>query len=748
MTYICGLCFIFNKYMKYPKLLTLCAITAAMTSCSTSGPEETTGMAEVTLALTTDGSHNFNVKSQAEETLPEIDDFTVEIFKKANGKRLYRDTYANSTEKKIRLNGGDYNLYAFYGDSLKAGFDAAYYQAKVPFSITPKDRSVTEKGTAKLANVKVAVNYGENLKEFYKEFVGSVSTDKKNVSDTLTFKQNETRAAFIPAGNLSFRLYAKIDGKWKVYKPEAIKCEPNDFITFNVNTSAFTGKLTIGIKIDNSTSLVEKEWTVSATDVATEAPEIKLGSSLSETGENTVYEGEEMENGLVSVISRAGVKSAVLKVNSEYLTAAGVPAEVDLVNVNAEVKKILDKAGIHCLAMDGNTVYSGIDFSELGRKLAYSAENPFQGTFTLTVTDKNGNQATSPEILFALKGTDASLSLKESDVYSHRITKFSATVLSGDINKFRVEYKESNGSVWKTAEGGVISGNTISYTNFGGLTANTEYQFRINHNGRLESYSAPISVRTEGAEQVENAGFENWYSKEVYKKTIWSFGTTGLGIDEWFPKSSETEANFWATRNDLTTSQRSGVSCYYTSYSGTLKISDAHTGSGAAEISTVGWGEGNTFVDGSGYVLKNKTAGMLYMGEYTLNGETPETYGRAFTSRPDKFRFYYKFHPVKTEEFKAYIVVENRDNDVVTELGRAELVSGEKVDAYKEATLSIDYSNTELKATHMYVVFISSTAENPEVQKLKGNKGAFDGYSASRFVGSVLKVDDIELIYE
>lgn len=737
-----------NKYMKYPKLLTLCAITAAMTSCSTSGPEETTGTAEVTLALTTDGSHNFNVKSQAEETLPEIDDFTVEIFKKANGKRLYRDTYANSTEKKIRLNGGDYNLYAFYGDSLKAGFDAAYYQAKVPFSITPKDRSVTVKGTAKLANVKVAVNYGDNLKEFYKEFVGSVSTDKKNVSDTLTFKQNETRAAFIPAGNLSFRLYAKIDGKWKVYKPEAIKCEPNDFITFNVNTSAFTGKLTIGIKIDNSTTVVEKEWTVSSTDVATEAPEIRLGSSLSETGENTVYEGEEMENGLVSVISRAGVKAAVLKVNSEYLTAAGVPAEVDLVNVNAEVKKILDKAGIHCLAMDGNTVYSGIDFSELGRKLAYSAENPFQGTFTLTVTDKNGNQATSPEISFALKGTDASLSLNESDVYSHRITKFSATVLSGDINKFRVEYKESNGSVWKTAEGGVISGNTISYTNFGGLTANTEYQFRINHNGRLESYSTPVSVKTEGAEQVENAGFENWYSKEVYKKTVWSFGTTGLGIDEWFPKSSETEANYWATRNDLTTSQRSGVSCYYTSYSGTLKTSDAHTGSGAAEISTVGWGEGNTFVDGSGYVLKNKTAGMLYMGEYTLNGETPETYGHAFTSRPDKFRFYYKFNPVNAEEFKAYIVVENRDNDVVTELGRAELVSGEKVDAYKEATLSIDYSNTELKATHMYVVFISSTAENPEVQKLKGSKGAFDGYSDSRFVGSVLKVDDIELIYE
>ena len=103
---------------------------------------------------------------------------------------------------------------------------------------------------------------------------------------------------------------------------------------------------------------------------------------------------------------------------------------------------------------------------------------------------------------------------------------------------------------------------------------------------------------------------------------------------------------------------------------------------------------------------------------------------------------------MKSEEFKAYVVVENRDNGVVTEIGRAELTSGEKVDAYKEADLKIEYSNTELKATHMYIVFISSTAENPEAQKLKGSKGAFDGYSDSRFVGSVLKVDDIELIYE
>lgn len=734
--------------MKHSKLLTVCALATVIASCGTTEPEGTYGSAEVKLALTADGSHNFNVKSQAEETLPEINDFTVEIFKKSDGKRLYRDTYANSTDKKIRLNAGEYRLSAFHGDSLKAGFSAAFYQAKVPFSINASDRSVTVTGTAKLANVKVAVNYGDNLKEFYKEFVSSVSSDKKNVKDTLTFVMDETRAGFIPAGNLSFRLYAKIDGRWKVYKPEAVACSPNDFITFNVNTSAFEGKLTVGVKIDNATTSVEKEWTIDATDVATEAPEIKLGSSLSSEETITIYEGEELENGLVSVISNAGIKAASLTVSSQWLAAKGVPSTVDLVSMDSNVKKTLAEAGIICMDMDGTTRFSGVDFSGMGRKLAYSAADPFSGTFSLSVTDKNGNTVSSPEVSFVLKGTSAKLNLKESDVYSHKISEFSVDVESGDINKFYVEYLEGDDPYWKKAEGGVTEGSTIKFTNYGGLLANTTYKFRINHNGRVESYSTPVTVTTEGAEQVENAGFEDWYSKEVYKKTTWSIGTTGLGIDEWFPKASESSGDYWATRNDLTTSQRSGVSCYYTSYSGTLKTSDAHSGSGAAEISTLGWGKGNTFVDGSGYIVKNKTAGMLYIGDYTLNAENPETYGRPFTSRPDRLRFFYKFDQYNGEAFKAWIVLENRTDGNVTEIGKAELSGSESVSTYTEADLPIEYSNRELKPTHMYIAFISSTAGSPQVKKVYGSKGAFDGYSDSKTVGNVLKVDDIELIYE
>lgn len=233
---------------------------------------------EVILSLDADNSHW--TKAEAEDSLPSIEDFTVEIFKKATGARLYRDTYSNAKDTKIRLNAGDYRLVAFHGDSLKAGFSSAYYQTIVPFSIEASQRRVNVSGTAKLANVKVAVNYGEMLKTYYSRFCASVITDKENVSDTLGFSQTETRAGFIPAGTLTVNLYAALPGEKMKYYHTTVDAAPNDFITLNIETNPQQGKLTVGIIIDNSVDTIEKEVELDATDIATGTPEISLSDNL------------------------------------------------------------------------------------------------------------------------------------------------------------------------------------------------------------------------------------------------------------------------------------------------------------------------------------------------------------------------------------------------------------------------------------------------------------------------------------
>lgn len=283
---------------------------------------------------------------------------------------------------------------------------------------------------------------------------------------------------------------------------------------------------------------------------------------------------------------------------------------------------------------------------------------------------------------------------------------------------------------------------TVTYM-IGGLLPGTEYYVL----SRLDTdESLPATFTTELALALANGGMEDWYSEGVFTHKTLMVGETD--IVRWFAnKAGETQ---WATRNALTTAQNSGTTTHYTSFSGTVPVS-GYTGQ-AAEISTLGYGTGSTYDSKSGSgSCKQKAAGMLFIGNHTATGETPDQdetieYGKPFTSRPAGFTFKYKFAPINSESFKAYIVVENRDNGVV-ELGRGELESGDEKTSFEQATVNINYTNISLKATHMYIVFLSSTAESPDVKGVTGSKSAWYGFGDSRRVGSVLTVDDIELIY-
>ena len=254
--------------------------------------------------------------------------------------------------------------------------------------------------------------------------------------------------------------------------------------------------------------------------------------------------------------------------------------------------------------------------------------------------------------------------------------------------------------------------------------------------------SNPIQFTTETADQLKNAGMDDWYNADVYTNTLkYGIGTSGMtDIKRWFPNSKD--ANYWQTNNPETTSQTSGVTCYYTSFSGTIPVTGV-SGS-AAEISTLGYGEGTTYThtkSGVEYTAKKHAAGLLY------TGESESKTGVGFASRPTSISFKYKFKSVNDENFKAYIMVEHRENEITTELGKGELISNTSKENFSDAKIEIKYTNYSLKATHITVYFISSTDKNPKVYSLQGSKNALNGYSDSKYVGNVLTVDDIVLNY-
>lgn len=308
-------------------------------------------------------------------------------------------------------------------------------------------------------------------------------------------------------------------------------------------------------------------------------------------------------------------------------------------------------------------------------------------------------------------------------------------------------YTRANSSAKKPAGRAVVKNSTYELE---GLTPATTYMIYAKLG---DEQTFPFELTTEVNAQVENPGMQDWYNEDVYThQTKYGIGTTGMtDIKRWFANAQG--SSYWATRNALTTAQTSGTTCYYTSFSGTVPVTGVS--GNAAEISTLGYGEGSTFSTASGGGSnKHTAAGMLFIGKHTATSETTEQfeYGIPFTSRPSGFKFKYKYAPVNGEQFKAYMVLENRDNGTTIELGRAELISGNAVSEFTSTEpIAVAWENTELKATHMYIVFISTTIEGIDggasVNAVKGTKNAMNGFSDSKRVGSVLTVDDIELIY-
>lgn len=323
-------------------------------------------------------------------------------------------------------------------------------------------------------------------------------------------------------------------------------------------------------------------------------------------------------------------------------------------------------------------------------------------TYKLHLEDNNGKTVeVTKTILVKAPVFKMIPSDNNGDAFARRIL-LNAEVLVGhpDLLSFQYRLMSSDKWInWKTAKYTKMNVNDILLN----LQPETSYQVRAIYRDDEDRVTEPITLTTESEVVLPDGKFDDWHSEEVYKKTMsYLIGTSGIGINQWWPYV-EKDSSWWDTRNNLTTSQRSGVSCYYTSYSGTIPVDGKNNGK-AAEISTLGWGGGNTFTGSmTGVVIKNKHAGMLFIGSHQYkNGTESINYGHAFGSRPTKLKFDYKFKSINSERFKAYIVLENRDNGNV-ELGRGELISNADKNDFVEVAVSIKYTNTNLKATHMYI---------------------------------------------
>lgn len=627
-----------------------------------------------------------------------------------------------------KVRSGKHRVVAFYGDSTKVGFSKPYYYGESPVVI--KAGEVTPVTvTAKLRNVRISVVADDEFKAAHSDYSVLLYTS----GTRLTFASDEERSAFAPPADIRFRIsFTNTNGEDKVYIPPTIKdVEPGDHITLFLRND--NGSFSLDITKDLSTD--DKELLFEIPKFMTPKPAPVYAATGFDADGSVTYTDGFSHDARIGIFAPGQIRECIVKTVSPTLLSRGWPAELDLLTIETETEKIVRRDSLKWDDMTDN-ISGTVDFSGvLG--LLEAGEH----AFSLKVTDGVGQTVESD--IYTAHVDEAAFEWLPFDgaAWATHI-ETGATVTDANPAKFTPQVYR-NGAWVDLPASRVVSaeGDRVDMKSWG-LAPNTSYKVRMAYNGH--TFSEAVDLVTEKAAQVPNAGFETWSEQKCYGKN------SGLNIEifEVFPYDyNNPSSKYWDTRNALTTSDKSGVANYYCQYSGTRSAQGA---SGlAAEISTVNWGEGSTFTVWGG-AKKNITPGMLFIGDYDLGNRT-ENMGRQFQSRPEGVKFDYKFAQINGESFDAYAVVEHRAADgTVTELARAKIDSDAAktpVGDFKNVTLKFDYADRRLKATHITIAFVSSTSDSPSVNSVQGSAGAFQGYKDSKYIGNVLTVDNVELIY-
>ena len=741
--------------MKYNSLLSVCLMTALLFSCKTSEVEGIEGTTEVTFSLATDGTHH-KVKSElAADYIPEVDDFTVEVFKQegSKDKRLYRDTYPNSKDKAIKLNAGSYYMLAYHGNALGVGFgkEYAYFQAKEPFQISADQRKVSVSATAKLYNVKVAMNYGADLLKDYPDFLITLATDKEGAKGTLSYTKNDAaKEGFIPAGTLTFTLFQDKsqvnatpdeNGNIKVTAfRKTITVEPNDFITLTVNTKPAEGKLTVGIEIDKETEIVTDNVEINSTYVSTEAPIVTLGDKLASTLE--FHEDEDLTGALVSLKSAAGYSHVYLDFTSPYLVSRGLVSGLDLMNMDEATKAEMDKLGITTTEMGPDVKFAAVDFSGLSQKVKYEAV-PFDATFNVRVVDNNDNTVTSAPFTIKIQKLTAQVNVAEANAFARSFRGVTMTVNEGTASKFALQYRTGDGD-WTTVNPESIEGNTLNFAKIGGsLLPETAYQFRSIYDNNAAEVSDNVVVTTEAAAQVGNAGFEDWTTESITIKVKLS---DDRQLDWYLPYNSISN-NWWAVtskRSIVTNILATTETCVKSFPTVAYSPKEFTQGKISAHVYSVNVGMYNTdLTPNSMFGHDDKTyVGELFIGTADDSGNHSSD-GHSFASRPDKFSFKYKYTPVKNEKFYVEILFKDASGNVIFSKVDND---GPSSSAWATYTCDINWEDIHKKVSSIYISFKSTSSSSPD--KINRSTIEVAGNNFTGHFGSSLYIDDIQMIYE
>ena len=699
------------------------------------------------------------------DLVPHVDSVYVDLYRfgkkagKPNSKetwnRIYFGKYEDAKDTTFRVNAGQWKMLAFHGDSTACGFDKPYYKAEKEFYL---DGGLKENGEPNItyvsadvivSNVRITVNFDETVAgSYYDYFLRFSALDQERYKQIFRYKKDHTKDVYMmPSESFQIEFMAQHEfgdeSSWKYAVIDTIKTLPNDHVTIDVRVKdPRYGRLDVEIITDDS--IVEKKENVEILENWAPQDYPQVVAAGFKDDDHAVVEGDAVGNSAtLSVIARAGIKNFFIKIDSDYLVAENgfdlpLGQELDLANP-ASVQASLDKLAA-----------AGFEWQEniLGlRKLTYLTMTDFFkkvndshptsdverniATITVRVVDEVGHE-TNKVLTSTAYPIRQTLSIPEGNVWATRIESPVLDAPRG-LNRLFVLQTSSDGITWSNLK--TFDYADGSYVDFGTIPAlpSTDYYFRTIYNNNDNLVSNVVKVRTEDALQLGNPGFEYFHTKDL-KVDTW-FGASETV--QWYLPYLSTDTNPWWAVNSRRTvpSSTTPMHINFKSFPCTAYSTDRYSGEKSAMVYTVSVNDANT--DGTSF--GSGVPGEIWLGKADDSGNHSVD-GHAFASRPASVRFWYRYSPLNADTFAVYIKVLDASGNIIA---YSEKLDGEIATNWTQCEIPVLYSKTDVKAATFYICFKSSTTGETTMNKSEEIAGTLK----NAHMGSVLRIDDVELIY-
>ena len=679
-------------------------------------------------------------KAEVTDVQLDPDDFKIEvinsdgvIFKRWNTFAEYKSQEGAGFQMNA---GGPYLIRAVYGDSTASGFQALFYMGEQEFTVLPQQTTAVSV-VCRMGNVRLEVEYGENIRKDYTDIRTTVYSDRGSV----IFGQDCSQPGYIPAGELSVyvQLTDEAGGRKYFRNGSSIIAAAGDVITLKIDTNPIEKEnVLLAVNVDSSTDRKDVDVTLPSFMLPAGAPE--LTATFTEEGAPVSYvegvrpEGSPFVVGMNVPAGIYGLKVSVGSPNQELAWAS----ELDLVNLTQEQRSKLTSAGFTVPELYRSQSQQ-IDFMAIAMLVRALDGDPEQ-SLSIEVTDGLGKTAGGT---WALAPRVASKSIDQVNGGYARAHRIENVVLrtDGNMEQLYPVVRVKGTPEWTRPEfNETQSSDGVKTVTVTGLEPMTQYEISAAYVDNSNLAEAVYEFSTEAASQVGNAGFEEWttLNHQFTYETFFGLVSESHDISWDLPWIGE---QWWAANSKKTMPSSTGVvntNWNMVRFPTVAYTTDSFRGK-AAMIYSVNVGDALT----SAALVGIKVAGELFIGTADDSGNHASD-GHAFDSRPDVLRFHYKYLPKDSETFYVKIEIKSADGNVIASAERSD---GPASSGWTSMDLRLDYKDMTADAAAIYIAFKSSTAGTPGIN---GNYELTirDNEKYTGNFGSILYVDDIELIYE